>query len=82
MFCPGLREKRRLGRAAESYMMAGKLVPDEIVLEMVYERLQQPDCVPVALFDGFPRMLPRPSADQMLEQVAAPGGRGPRASRR
>jgi adenylate kinase len=66
-------KKSALGRAAESFMSAGKLVPDEIVLETVYERLQQPDCVHGALFDGFPRNVAQAEAlDQMLEQVGAP----------
>ncbi|MBI2826798.1 MAG: adenylate kinase [Planctomycetia bacterium] len=54
-----LREARqkqtKVGRLAEEYMAAGKLVPDELVLALVGERITSPDCARGVLFDGFPR---------------------------
>lgn len=46
-----------LGRRAKSIMDAGELVPDELILELVRERLSQPDCAKGFLLDGFPRTL-------------------------
>jgi len=72
-----LREARAkqssLGRAAEEYMMAGKLVPDDIVLDMVRERLARPDCAGGALFDGFPRNVSQAEAlDGSLGELGIP----------
>jgi adenylate kinase len=46
-----------LGVAARKVMDAGQLVPDEVVVKMVTERLAQPDCARGFLFDGFPRTV-------------------------
>lgn len=51
-----------LGLEAKSYMDAGKLVPDEVVIGIVAARLQQPDCKNGFLFDGFPRTLAQAQA--------------------
>lgn len=51
-----------LGLQAKSYMDAGKLVPDEVVIGIVAARLQQPDCKGGFLFDGFPRTLAQAQA--------------------
>ena len=48
-------QKTPLGLKAESYMMIGKLVPDDLVIEMIRERLSQPDCQKGTILDGFPR---------------------------
>lgn len=45
------------GCSAEQYMRQGQLVPDPIILDLVADRLAQPDCRAGALFDGFPRTL-------------------------
>ncbi|MHC1590954.1 MAG: adenylate kinase [Candidatus Helarchaeales archaeon] len=50
-------EKTKLGIEAESYMTAGKLVPDELVINLVKERLSQPDCKNGFILDGFPRTI-------------------------
>lgn len=42
---------------AKSYMEKGKLVPDEITIQMVLERISAPDCLSGVIFDGFPRSL-------------------------
>lgn len=46
-----------LGLAAKPYMDAGELVPDDLVLKMVEERMAQPDCKDGLVLDGFPRTL-------------------------
>jgi adenylate kinase len=48
-----------LGKAAKAVMDAGKLVSDDIILELVAERIRQPDCAHGYLFDGFPRTIPQ-----------------------
>jgi len=55
-----------LGRKAKQFMDQGQLVPDELVVEIVRERLQDPDCAKGALLDGFPRTV---SQAIFLEQV-------------
>ncbi|MDX1623733.1 MAG: adenylate kinase [Gemmatimonadota bacterium] len=46
-----------LGRKAESYMEAGELVPDDLILDLVDQELERPGCEGGAVFDGFPRTL-------------------------
>jgi len=48
-----------LGKKAESFMNAGKLVPDEVVIGIVNERLAAQDCADGFLLDGFPRTVPQ-----------------------
>jgi adenylate kinase len=48
-----------LGNEARSYMDRGSLVPDPLVIELVKERIQAPDCVNGFIMDGFPRTLPQ-----------------------
>lgn len=55
-----------LGRRAEEYMRSGELVPDGLIIELVKERLREPDCAAGFLFDGFPRTIPQAEA---LEQA-------------
>lgn len=52
----------KLGREAESFMNAGKLVPDEVVIGLVDERLEQPDAGNGFILDGFPRTVPQAEA--------------------
>ncbi len=59
-----------LGKKAKEYMDRGELVPDEIVIGIVKERLQQPDCEKGFLLDGFPRTLKQAEAlDEMLKEL-------------
>jgi adenylate kinase len=51
-----------LGLAAKQVMDAGQLVPDDIVVGLVKERLRAPDCAQGYLFDGFPRTVPQAEA--------------------
>ena len=57
----------RLGRQAQSFMNQGKLVPDAVVIGIVDERLQAPDCASGFILDGFPRTVAQAKAlDQLL----------------
>jgi adenylate kinase len=51
-----------LGVEAKGYMDAGELVPDALIINLVKERLREPDCANGYLFDGFPRTLPQAEA--------------------
>lgn len=51
-----------LGKEAGPLMAAGKLVPDELVIGIVQERLKEPDCAKGFLLDGFPRTIPQAEA--------------------
>lgn len=56
-----------VGRAAQSLMAEGKLVPDELIVRVVAERIDEPDCAAGFILDGFPRTLPQAQAlDDML----------------
>jgi adenylate kinase len=58
-----------VGQMAKPIMERGQLVPDDIVLAMVEERLSQPDCADGFVFDGFPRTLPQArELDKILER--------------
>jgi adenylate kinase len=50
------------GREAKKYMDRGALVPDDIVIEFVKQRVSQPDCANGFIFDGFPRTIPQAEA--------------------
>jgi adenylate kinase len=61
--------KTDLGRKAETYMSAGQLVPDDLIIDLIDQRLQQPDCRKGYLLDGFPRTLAQAEAlDALLRQ--------------
>jgi len=51
-----------LGKRAQGYMDSGKLVPDELVLDMLFDRVSRPDCQGGYLLDGFPRTIPQATA--------------------
>ncbi|RKP48656.1 adenylate kinase [Pararobbsia silviterrae] len=51
-----------LGVKAKGFMDAGELVPDDLIINLVKERLAEPDCVNGYLFDGFPRTIPQAEA--------------------
>jgi adenylate kinase len=72
-----LREADRAGTAlgakAAQFMQAGQLVPDDVVVGIVVDRLEHPDCQHGCLFDGFPRTLTQAKAlDLVLSTHAKP----------
>jgi len=66
MLRAAVAKQSQLGLAAKKVMDAGNLVSDDIILRLVKERLQQPDCKNGFLFDGFPRTIAQ--ADAIREQ--------------
>jgi adenylate kinase len=60
-----------VGRQAQAYMDRGELVPDDVTIAMVMDRLSQPDCANGALLDGFPRTMAQAEA---LDQALAAQG--------
>ena len=65
MFREAVKEGTLLGKEAKSYMDAGKLVPDEVTIGIVRERLSKPDCKKGFILDGFPRTVEQ--ADALAE---------------
>jgi adenylate kinase len=65
MLRAALKEGTELGLKAKEFMDAGKLVPDDVIIGLVKERIKEPDCESGFLFDGFPRTIPQ--ADAMKE---------------
>ena len=62
LFRENLRKETELGLLARSYMDKGDLVPDDVTIAMVMDRLSQRDCVAGAILDGFPRTLAQAQA--------------------
>jgi adenylate kinase len=71
MFRDAIRRGTPLGKRVQPIMASGSLVPDELVIGMVEERLSQPDCANGFVFDGFPRTLPQ--AEQLDALLEAKG---------
>jgi adenylate kinase len=68
-----VREGTALGAEAKRFMDAGDLVPDEVIIGMVGDRLGQADAAGGFLFDGFPRTVPQAEAlDELLASRGAP----------
>ena len=55
LFRQAIEQKTELGTQVKSYVEKGGLVPDELTIKMVLERMSAPDCEPGAVLDGFPR---------------------------
>jgi len=67
LFRENLKNETELGKKAKVYMDRGDLVPDDVTIAMVMERLSRPDCANGALLDGFPRTIAQAEAlDQAL----------------
>lgn len=62
IFRENLRQGTQLGLLAKGYMDRGELVPDEITIRMILERISAPDCAKGCLLDGFPRTLEQAQA--------------------
>ncbi len=62
MFRAAIKEGTELGKQAKALMDAGKLVPDELTVALVKDRIAQPDCANGFLLDGFPRTIPQADA--------------------
>ena len=69
LFRENLKNETELGKLAQSYMNAGELVPDDVTVRMVEDRITRPDCEKGAVLDGFPRTPNQAEAlDVLLEK--------------
>lgn len=69
LFRENLKNQTELGKLAQTYMSRGELVPDDVTIAMIKERLTRPDCEAGALLDGFPRTPAQAEAlDAMLRE--------------
>lgn len=62
MLREAIAKETALGKQAKEIMDAGNLVPDEVIINLVKERIKQEDCKNGYLFDGFPRTIPQADA--------------------
>ena len=62
IFRENIKNGTELGKKAKEYMDAGNLVPDELVCDLVVDRLKQDDCKNGYILDGFPRTIPQAEA--------------------
>ena len=68
-----LREGTELGLAAKEYMDKGELVPDEVLIGIIKNRLAEPDCQVGFLLDGYPRTIPQADAlSGILDEISKP----------
>ncbi|MCD6391838.1 MAG: adenylate kinase [Dehalococcoidia bacterium] len=69
LFRQALEARTEVGLLAKSHMDKGELVPDEVAIKIILERINQPDCASDCLLDGFPRTLHQAEVlDQALEE--------------
>jgi adenylate kinase len=62
LFRAAVKKGTDLGKLVKEYMEQGKLVPDDVTIKVITERLNQPDCAYGVIFDGFPRTLEQAKA--------------------
>ena len=62
IFRANIKNGTELGKKAKAYMDAGQLVPDELTVELVLDRIKQKDCIKGYILDGFPRTIPQEEA--------------------
>ena len=73
LFRENINNATELGNLAQSYMNKGELVPDDVTIGMIRDRLSRPDCKDGALLDGYPRTTAQ--ADALEKLLAEFGGR-------
>ena len=71
IFRENIKNNTELGAKAKTYMDKGELVPDELVVSLVVDRLAKDDCAKGFILDGFPRTLPQ--ADALTKALAEAG---------
>ena len=62
IFRANIKNNTELGQKAKSYMDKGELVPDELVVDLVVDRIKADDCTNGYVLDGFPRTIPQAEA--------------------
>ncbi len=71
LFRENISKNTDLGKRAKEFTNAGKLVPDELVLDMLFDRVSRADCAKGYLLDGFPRTIPQAEAFGKFLQATA-----------
>jgi adenylate kinase len=66
-----IKEETELGKRIKKYLDSGQLVPDEIVIDVIKERIKQPDCKNGFILDGFPRTLEQAKALDKIVKIDA-----------
>ena len=69
MLRAAVRAGTSVGLEAKSYMDSGALVPDDVILALIKERIQEPDATGGLMFDGFPRTIPQAQALSELTEI-------------
>ena len=70
IFRSNIKEGTPFGKLVKSYIDAGKLVPDDVTVGIVEDRIQRPDCQKGFIMDGFPRTIPQAEKfDEMLNKI-------------
>ena len=70
IFRANIKEGTELGKKAKTYMDQGQLVPDELTVDLVIDRIQKDDCKNGYILDGFPRTIPQAEAlDKALAEL-------------
>ena len=70
LFRENLKNETELGKLAKSFMDKGELVPDDVTISMIRERVSRPDCEAGAILDGFPRTPAQADAlEKMLTEI-------------
>jgi adenylate kinase len=72
LFRENIQNQTKLGKLAKSYMDKGELVPDDVTIAMIRDRISRVDCEAGAILDGFPRTPPQ--ADELEKMLAEFGG--------
>ena len=71
IFRANIKNGTELGKKAKAFMDQGLLVPDELTVDLVMDRISQPDCKEGYILDGFPRTIPQ--AEALTEALAKKG---------
>jgi adenylate kinase len=66
LFRENIKNQTELGKLAQSIIKKGELVPDDVTIAMIRERLSRPDCTAGAILDGFPRTPPQADALKLM----------------
>ena len=66
LFRENLKNQTELGKLAQTYMTRGELVPDDVTIAMIRDRLSRPDCKEGAILDGFPRTPAQAEALELM----------------
>ncbi|MCJ7613526.1 adenylate kinase [Candidatus Bathyarchaeota archaeon] len=69
LFRKAIKNQTDLGKRIKGYVSSGELVPDETVIELVKNRLEEPDCKTGFLLDGYPRTVPQAEAMMKFKKV-------------